>query len=276
MPFVGIPSRETITCVGCRREGATPLVAGGTQHPAVRRFRVQSTRRRNRTAAGRYDVERIGKAVLETAAALVSVAVAHTHFISEPCASFGDDLRVIDQFVIVRSLLVIEREIVAGIALIVIDEERPVGRGQQLQLARKCRLALRTFDIHVKRSVERKYAIVADAVALEIVGHAQRIAVYAGVHLIVARDRDVERMGRITPYVEVRRTVLTQVNAVVEDAAAPVARIIRYEAHEGALSAFLSCWSVIEGTVPCGFSKSIARPNSCAARRREAPRAEHR
>ena len=42
----------------------------------------------------------------------------------------------------------------------------------------------------------------------------------AGPHLIVARDRDVERMGRVTPYVEVRRIVLTQVNAVVEDAAA--------------------------------------------------------
>ena len=115
MPFVGVPSRETITCVGFRREGA-PL-ARSRRHAASRRspFRVQSTRRRNRTAAGRYDVERIGKAVLEAAAALVSVAVAHTHFISEPCASFGDDLRVIDQFVIVRSLLVIEREIVAGI-----------------------------------------------------------------------------------------------------------------------------------------------------------------
>ena len=45
MPFIGVPSRETITCVGFRREGTTPLVAGGTQHPAVRRFRVQSTRR---------------------------------------------------------------------------------------------------------------------------------------------------------------------------------------------------------------------------------------
>ena len=154
--------------------------------------------------------------MLEAAAALVSIAVAHTHFISEPCASFGDDLRVIDQFVIVRSLLVIEREIVAGIALVVIDEERPVGRGQQLQLTRKCRFALRTFDIHVKRSVERKYAIVADAVALEIVGHAQRIAVYAGVHLIVARDRDVERMGRITSYVEVRRVIPSQIYPIIE------------------------------------------------------------
>ena len=45
MPFIGVPSRETITCVGFRREGATLFVAGGTQHPAVRRFRVQSTRR---------------------------------------------------------------------------------------------------------------------------------------------------------------------------------------------------------------------------------------
>ena len=104
----------------------------------------------------------------------------------------------------------------AGSALLVIDEEGPVGRGQQLQRARECRLALRTFDIHVKRSVERKHAITADAVALEIVGHAQRITEYTGVHLIVARDRDVERMGRITPYVEVRRVIPSQIYPIIE------------------------------------------------------------
>ena len=125
-------------------------------------------------------------------------------------------LWIVDDFVVIRSLLAIDRKVEAGSALLVIDEEGPVGRGQQLQLTRKCRFALRTFDIHVKRSVERKYAIVADAVALEIVGHAQRIAVYAGVHLIVARDRDVERMGRITSYVEVRRVIPSQIYPIIE------------------------------------------------------------
>ena len=183
---------------------------------------MQCPGRRYRPAGGWRDVERIGEAVFEAAAALVSVAVAHAHLIGELCMSRRNKgLWIVDDFVVIRSLLVIDRKVKAGSALLVIDEEGPVGRGQQLQLTRKCRLALRTFDIHVKRSVERKYAIVADAVALEIVGHAQRIAVYAGVHLIVARDRDVERMSRVTPYVEVRRIVLTQVNAVVEDAAAP-------------------------------------------------------
>ena len=178
---------------------------------------MQCPGRRYRPAGGWRDVERIGEAVFEAAAALVSVAVAHAHLIGELCMSRRNKgLWIVDDFVVIRSLLAIDRKVEAGSALLVIDEEGPVGRGQQLQRARECRLALRTFDIHVKRSVERKHAITADAVALEIVGHAQRIAEYTGVHLIVARDRDVERMGRITSYVEVRRVIPSQIYPIIE------------------------------------------------------------
>ena len=160
--------------------------------------------------------------MLETAAAFIAVAVTHAHLVFETRLGLGNGRRreAHRKVVAATGIVKAEREGYVRLTEVRSDGQRAVGRGKDLHLGLQRRGGIRASDVDAEQTAGRD-AVVADAVALEIVGHAQRIAVYAGVHLIVARDRDVERMGRITPYVEVRRTVLTQVNAVVEDAAAP-------------------------------------------------------
>ena len=217
MPFVGVPSRETITRVGCCREGASSLVAGGTQRPVIRILQRQCPCNRDCAAVGEQDRKRIGKRMLETAAAFIAVAVTHAHLVFETRLGLGNGRRreAHRKVVAATGIVKAEREGYVRLTEVRSDGQRAVGRGKDLHLGLQRRGGIRASDVDAEQTAGRD-AVVADAVALEIVGHTQRIAVYTGVHLIVARDRDVERMGRITSYVEVRRVIPSQIYPIIE------------------------------------------------------------